>query len=83
MEDERDFFERETSFARDMIGRDPEPEDMAREFAKLDPTRRAFKLDQLNASMSDRDLSVHDAARKLPIVRALRNMHDALRKVGR
>jgi hypothetical protein len=83
MEDERTFLEREISVARDAIGRDPEPDDFVREFAKLDPTQRVMKLDQLNASIQSRELSIHQAAREYRYVRALRDTHDILRKVNR
>lgn len=84
MEDERDFFTQEIAFGRDMIGRDPEPAELAREFAKLGLEQRALKLKQLDASLERKgSLSINEAAREFRYARALRNMHEDLRKVGR
>jgi len=89
-DDTRNFIEQQISRAEDITGETPSPENLSREFAKLDFEGRLGVLDKLHRDMkakSDEPLTLLEAQRELenfqPYVKALRRTHDVLRKVGR
>ena len=81
MEDNRDFIEQTQSRARHIQGRELTPSEMAQELIKLSPADRVEHMERLEANKSE--LSRFDMAKRLNYVRALRNTHETLRKIGR
>ena len=81
-EDQRDFIEQAQSRSVGYHGRELSPEEMAREFMKLDIDARVDALDKINANSGDYS-SAAEAAKSYAYRRALRDTHERLRKVGR
>lgn len=82
-EDSRDYIDRSISASEKMLGREPTPADIAGEFARMDLRSRSAVLLQMEADSIGSEMTVTEAARRLPYQRALKGTHEALRKVDR
>ena len=81
-EDPRDFIDQTQSRAKNYLGKELSPAEMATEFAKWGIADRVNALERLSADGSG-ELTVQEAARRYSFENALRNTHETLRKVGR
>jgi hypothetical protein len=81
-EDTRNFIEQTLDRAEIHDGKELSPDEMAKEFAKLGPNERLEHLDRMKMESSG-EISIEKAARQLSYARAIKNMDQRLRKVGR
>lgn len=82
-EDTRNYIERSISASEKMLGREPTPDDIATEFARMDLRTRSGVLLQMEADLADRPMTISEAARFNRYERALKGTHETLRKVDR
>jgi len=82
-EDTRDYIDRTLAKCENMWGRQATPEELAKEFARLPLADRAEELTRMGADNTREFSTAKEAARNYRYERAMRDMHDRLRKIDR
>jgi hypothetical protein len=88
MADERDFLTKTQALGRIRLGRDLTDEEIASNFAVHGLERRTAILDQIETESAAGEIgsdtgSLREAGKRLRTLRALRDCHSRLRRIGR